>query len=206
MKEFEASYFLKNPSRYRKFFTVDGFRSHVFPMLWACWCLRRATHLGQGARVWGRPSLRLGGTCWIGDRVRLVSTIATTEVVVKRGGLLEILDGTYINYGCSIAVTNRLRIGTQCRIGPYVMISDNQFHCLEPDRRDELPESEPVTLEDNIWLGARVIVLPGVTIGMNSVIGAGSVVSRDIPPNSVAAGVPAKVIKKLSVCLDGVGC
>jgi maltose O-acetyltransferase len=74
---------------------------------------------------------------------------------------------------------------------------DNDFHRLEPERRDERPLSAPIILEENVWLGARVIVLRGVTIGAGSAIGAGSVVTRDIPPRSLAVGAPAKVIRSL---------
>ena len=77
------------------------------------------------------------------------------------------------------------------------ILIDSAFHQLDPDRRNEAPEPAPVILEDNVWLAARVIVLPGVRIGKNSVVGAGSVVTRDIPPDVLAAGIPAKVIRPL---------
>ncbi|HYP87619.1 MAG TPA: DapH/DapD/GlmU-related protein, partial [Polyangiaceae bacterium] len=59
------------------------------------------------------------------------------------------------------------------------------------------PDSAPVILEENVWLAARVIVLPGVTIGKNTVVGAGSVVTKDLPSDVLAAGIPAKVIRPL---------
>jgi maltose O-acetyltransferase len=74
---------------------------------------------------------------------------------------------------------------------------DNDFHSLEPEKRQVKPPSAPIILEENVWLGARVIVLRGVTIGKGSVIGAGSVVTKDIPPGVLAAGSPARVIRKL---------
>jgi maltose O-acetyltransferase len=74
---------------------------------------------------------------------------------------------------------------------------DNDFHRLEPERRDEIPPSAPIVLEEGVWLGVRVIVLRGVTIGAGSVVGAGSIVVRDVPPRSLAAGAPAKVIRTL---------
>ena len=77
------------------------------------------------------------------------------------------------------------------------MIIDNAFHRLEPDRRMERPESGPAVLEENVRLGARVIVMAGVTIGADSAVGAGSVVTRDVSPGSVAAGVPARVVRDL---------
>ncbi len=163
----------------------------------AQWYFRRATLGGKRVRVWGRPSIRNHGRMLIGDRVRLVSTIATTELVAGENGALEIGEGAFINYGCSIAADLLVRIGPRCNIGTHVIIMDNDFHRLEPHRRDEKPESRPIILEENVWLGGRVIVLNGVTIGKNSVIGAGSVVTRDIPANVVAAGVPARVIREL---------
>jgi len=166
-------------------------------VLSARWHLRSAAELGRRVRIWGHPVVRNEGTLRVGERVRLISTIATLEIVVNRGGTLEIGASTYINYGCSIAATELVRIGRDCNIGTYSIIMDNDYHRLEPERRSERPESAPITLGDNVWLGARVIVLRGVNIGEGSVIGAGSVVARDIPPRSLAVGAPARVIRAL---------
>lgn len=133
----------------------------------------------------------------IRDRVRLVSTIVPLEIGVGADATLEIGEGVFINYGVSLGVTKLVLIGAGSSIGPYVMMMDNDFHRLEPERRNELPPSAPIVLEDNVWLGARVTVLRGVTIGAGSVIGAASVVVHDIPPRSVAAGVPARVLRTL---------
>jgi acetyltransferase-like isoleucine patch superfamily enzyme len=148
-------------------------------------------------RVWGRPAVSNLGTLRVGDRARLVSTIATLEIAVGAEGTLEIGESTFINYGCSLGVTELVRIGAGSSIGPHVIIMDNDFHRLEPERRNELPPSAPIVLEENVWLGARVTVLRGVTIGAGSVIGATSVVVHDIPPRSLAAGVPARVLRSL---------
>ena len=163
----------------------------------AKWCLRHATHVGPRARVWGQPSVRNKGTFVAGTRLRLVSNIATLEIAIGTGGSLEIGDNVFINYGGSIAATKRVHIGSNCAIGTYAIMMDNDFHRLEPERRQEYPESAPIVLEDNVWLGARVIVLRGVTIGTGSVVGAGSVVAHDVPPRSLAVGVPARVIRSL---------
>jgi maltose O-acetyltransferase len=160
------------------------------------WYLRHASQRGSLVRVWGHPSIRNQGVMMIGDKVRLVSTIAKLELVAD-GGRLEVGHHCFINYGSSIAATQLVQIGAHCTIGTYVIIMDNQFHRLEPERRNERPESAPVIIEDNVWLGGRVIVLPGVCIGENSVIGAGSVVTKDIPAGCEAAGVPARVIRQL---------
>jgi len=163
----------------------------------ARWYFRHATRLGPKVRVWGRPAVSNWGTMMIGERLRLVSTIATTELVAGRGASLEVGDGVFINYGCSIAANQQIRIGSNCSIGTYVIMMDNDFHRLEPERRNERPDSAPIILEENVWLGARVIVLKGVTIGAGSVVAAGSVVVKDVPPRSLAAGVPARVLRSL---------
>lgn len=166
-------------------------------VLRAKWYLRHATHIGNKTRVWGRPAVVNHGEMLLGERLRLVSTVATTEIAVGRNGRLEIGESVFINYGSTIAAQESIYIGPNCNIGTFVMMMDNSFHRLEPERRLESPESAPIVLEENVWLGGRVIVLPGVCIGAGSAVGAGSVVTKDIPPRSLAVGVPAKVIREL---------
>ena len=68
---------------------------------------------------------------------------------------------------------------------------------VEPDKRRSYITAEPITIETNVWIGATATILPGVTIGANSVVAAGAVVTRDVPPATLVAGVPAKVIRNL---------
>ena len=161
------------------------------------WYLRNATMLGSRVRLRGRPRVVARGQLLVGDRVQLVSDVATLEVVAESGGRLEIGDRVLLNFGCSIVAFERVTIGARSLIGPHCMIMDTPFHHLEPDRRLEAPDTDPISIGENVWLGARVVVLPGVTIGDNSVVGIGSVVTSDVPPNSVAVGVPARVIRSL---------
>jgi acetyltransferase-like isoleucine patch superfamily enzyme len=163
----------------------------------ARWYLRHADAVGPRVRVRGRPVVKNWGRMVVGDRTQLVSTVATLELVAMKGGTLEIGPRTLINYGGSIAAHERVTIGERCLIGTHAIIIDNDFHRLEPERRLEHPESRPITIGDNVWIGARVIVLPGVSIGADSCIAAGSVVVEDIPPRTLAAGVPARVIRQL---------
>ena len=139
------------------------------------WYLRSAERLGTRVRVWGSPVIHNTGRLLIGDRVRIVSTISTVELAISEGGCLDIGDNVYINCGCSIGATQLVRIGANCSIGSNVTMMDNDFHRIEPERRNELPPSAPIVLEEGVWLGVRVIVLRGVTIGAGSVVGAGSV-------------------------------
>jgi maltose O-acetyltransferase len=163
----------------------------------ARWSLRKADHVGDRVRLRGRPAVSNYGRMVIGRRVQLVSTIATLELVSGEGGLLEIGEATLINFGCSLVATELVRIGADCHIGPYTMILDNGFHRVEPERRLERPPSQPIVIEDNVWIGVRSMLMPGVTVGRDSCVGAGSVVTADVPPRTLVAGVPARQIRKL---------
>lgn len=91
----------------------------------------------------------------------------------------------------SITCFKRIEIGNNVRIGANCVIADGDFHLEDP----RVGAPKPITIKDNVWLGYGVIVMKGVTIGENSIIGMNSIVTSDIPANSVAAGVPARVIK-----------
>jgi acetyltransferase-like isoleucine patch superfamily enzyme len=145
------------------------------------------TRLVGRARVFGHSRITLG------DRVLLLGTTVPVEIAALGKGRIDIGDGTSINYGTSIAAYDSVTIGRNCRIGQYVIINDNDFHDIE--NKLLLPPSRPVILEDGVWLGARVIVQKGVHIGHDAVIGAGSVVTRDIPARCVAAGMPARAVR-----------
>lgn len=104
---------------------------------------------------------------------------------------------TFINFNLTALDVAPIRIGEDCQIGPNVQLL-TPTHPLEPGpRRDKLEGSKPITIGDNVWLGGGVIVCPGVSIGENSVIGAGSVVTKDIPANALAVGNPARVVREL---------
>jgi maltose O-acetyltransferase len=163
----------------------------------AQWHLRSATEVARTARLIGRPVVSNQGTLIVRDRVQLISTVATLELATGPDGVLDIGARSFVNYGTSLSAMLLVKIGPRCQIGTYCLLMDNDFHRVEPERRLERPESAPIVLEENVWLGARVVVMSGVTIGEGSVIGAGSVVTRDIPARTIAAGVPAKVIREL---------
>lgn len=163
----------------------------------ARWYLRRATSVGPRTRLRGRPRVIARGTFAVGDRVQLVSTPARLELVAEAGGTLSIGRRTLVNFGTSIVALDRVTIGERCLIGPHCMIMDTGFHHVDPDRRLDPPTAQPIVIEDNVWIGARSVVLPGVTIGHDSVVGIGSVVTRDVAPRTVVVGVPAKVVRHL---------
>ena len=98
----------------------------------------------------------------------------------------------------SIIALQKVVMGTDCLVGDGVCIYDADFHEIEPDYRHNGPGlCAPVTIVDNVWLGSRAMVLKGVSIGENSIIAPMSVVTKDIPANVIAAGIPAKTIQNL---------
>ncbi len=102
----------------------------------------------------------------------------------------------YINVNCSFIDDGEIEIQDNVEFGPNVVIA-TVGHPLDPSLRP-LMYAEKVTIKKNCWIGASVTILPGVTIGENSVIGAGSVVTKDIPDNVIAYGSPCKVIRELN--------
>ena len=108
-----------------------------------------------------------------------------------RGARITVGDGTYFNRGAEIVAAASVTIGRDCAIGRDVIIMDSDQHAMPGERFI----AKPVQIEDRVWIGARSIVLKGVTIGHDSVVGAGSIVTRDIPPLSIAVGQPARVIR-----------
>lgn len=104
-------------------------------------------------------------------------------------------DGTYINMNCNFVDDGEIRIGKNVLFGPAVTIATTG-HPVNPNLRQYM-YADPVEIGDNCWIGANVVILPGVTIGANSVIGAGSVVVRDIPENCVAVGNPCRVLREI---------
>ena len=100
---------------------------------------------------------------------------------------------TFMNFNCVILDVLPVRIGDDCQIGPAVQIYTAD-HPLDPEqRRSGLESGRPVVIGNNVWIGGAAIILPGVTIGDNAVVGAGSVVTRDVPAGVVVVGNPARV-------------
>jgi len=124
------------------------------------------------------------------------------NVNVERGAWfgynLEIGDNSGIGVNAQLYTAGGIVIGDNVMMGPDVVIltQNHRYDDITRPMREQGYERAPVIIEDDVWIGTRVIVLPGVRIGQGSIIAAGAVVTRDIPPFSVVGGNPAKVIKK----------
>lgn len=157
--------------------------------------LRDVDEVGPGVRTLQQPRIDNRGFMSIGANTLLRSVNVPVELATEPGARLIIGRDCSINYGVSIGCTQSISLGERCRLGPYVMIVDSAFHELL--ERSKRPPSMPVVIEDDVWLGAKTSVLPGITIGRGAVVGTGSVVTKDVPPFAVVAGVPAKIVKHL---------
>lgn len=123
------------------------------------------------------------------------STIIFVPFYTNFGQHIKIGRQVFINHDCSFLDMGGITIEDNVQIGPKVsLITEN--HPLAPSQRKDL-ELKGILLKKNAWLGAGVTILPGVTIGENAIVAAGSVVSKDVAANTVVAGVPAKVIKTI---------
>lgn len=149
----------------------------------------------------GKKMVELGKglTTGIGCRIEAFIRDGNKDVKILFG------DNVQLNDYVHISAVQSVRIGNNVLMASHVYISDNSHGSYKGDNHDTPPEISPiqrpyfvapVTIGDKVWIGEGVIVLPGVSIGEGSIIGAHSIVNRDIPDNCIAAGSPAKVIKK----------
>lgn len=128
--------------------------------------------IGQNAVIWPPFYCSYGKNTYLGDHV-------------------------FMNYMCTIFDNNEVRIGNHVMIGPAVQIY-TVAHDLQAETRNQGWEvARAIEIEENVWIGGGAILLPGVKIGRNAVVGAGAVVSRNVPANSVVVGNPARVIREI---------
>lgn len=147
----------------------------------------------------GNPLISVGEYCTINGNMTIIGRTSQ-----KNRPKLTIGNKVFIGYGTGIFIGNEIIIGDYCLISEGCILRGYPGHPLDPaSRLAGLAEDESqvgkIVLEKNVWLGQGVKINPGVTIGENSVIATGSIVTKDIPANVLAAGVPAKIIKTVGV-------
>ncbi|MCW5296675.1 sugar O-acetyltransferase [Herbaspirillum lusitanum] len=116
-------------------------------------------------------------------------TTGGTDIAIGRN--------VFINQNCTIYDLGGVHIGDDVMIGPNVSIITSG-HPLEPSRRRDCVVAKPIRIEKNVWIGAGATIIGGVTVGENAVVGAGSVVTRDVPPDTLVGGNPARVIRSIA--------
>ncbi|TFZ07676.1 sugar O-acetyltransferase [Ramlibacter humi] len=132
------------------------------------------------------------------------AAIVTSPFFCDYGTQIELGEGAYFNFNCVVLDVCRVRIGARTLIGPAVQVY-TPLHPLDAVERRGTEYGAPVDIGEDVWIGGGAIVLPGVTIGDRAVIGAGSVVTRDVPADVFAAGNPCRVIRSLVPSPSGGG-
>ena len=168
----------------------------VMAVVRARWQLRRCDFVGTRTRIAGRVQVNNFGTMRIGNNVNIRATHVPVELGTLPGGTLLIGDNTFINSGVSLCAQESVTIGKNCAIGNYTLIMDTDFHAI-----GDLTQSSaarPVIIEDNVWLAARVTILKGVRVGRGAVVAAGAVVTKDVAPYTIVAGVPARFLRSIT--------
>ncbi|MFB7241633.1 sugar O-acetyltransferase [Streptomyces populi] len=116
---------------------------------------------------------------------------------VDYGSHLHVGEGTFVNFGLTALDVAPIRIGRDVLIGPNVQLLTPTHPVAPEPRRAKWEAARPITIGDNVWIGGMAVICPGVSIGDNSVIGAGAVVTRDLPADVVAVGNPARVVRSV---------
>jgi acetyltransferase-like isoleucine patch superfamily enzyme len=161
--------------------------------------IRGRARVPLSVRLFGKIRVSGQGETIFGESVTLSGRIVPLEFLAYEGARIAIGAHTFINYGTSMSAYASITVGRHCHLGHYTLILDNNEHDARFHGR--LPASKPVVIEDHVWVGSRVTILPGVRVGEHTTIGAGSVVTKSVPPYSVAVGNPARVVRNLLECL-----
>ncbi|MEM6314435.1 MAG: DapH/DapD/GlmU-related protein, partial [Planctomycetota bacterium] len=152
------------------------------------WCRRfNATPAGSAAA----EALLRGIFAGVGDRPEIMPPFQCDY-----GRHITVGDRFFANFGCVMLDCARITFGNDCMLGPNVQLY-TPHHALDPAlRADGVETSLPITIGDRVWIGGNAVVLPGVSIGSDTTIGAGSVVTKDVPAGVVAVGNPCRVIRE----------
>lgn len=165
----------------------------------------------EGARIFNES----------GEKERLIignHVLVAGMIRIAPHGMLTIGDYSYVGPGATIGSAVSIKIGSYVGIGPYANISDNNNHPTDPEKRIghrikvspggegyptmgtawELSEKVPIIIGDNVWIGAYSHIGKGVTIGEGAIVARQAVVTKDVPPYTIVAGNPARIVKKLS--------
>ncbi|WP_277425577.1 DapH/DapD/GlmU-related protein [Pseudomonas synxantha] len=184
------------PSMRSKYSTLDFFR-----LAWSFTTTKifysPARIIRQPTRIRGWENMSIGTGFTTGQYCRI-------EAANGKEGKKTLTIGSHveINDACHIAALDSITIGNNVLIASQVYITDHDHGeitkeelLIHPNQRKLV--YAPVVIEDDVWIGEKVAILKGVTVGKGSVIGAGAVVTKDVPPYSVAAGIPARILKTL---------
>lgn len=157
--------------------------------------LMRCNKVGRMVFTRSKPQIKNNGYISIGSYNTIWSDISNTRIAAHNGGIVQIGSNNFIN-GVFISASDKVVLGNNIKIGPQTMIMDSDFHSVDDHNAEGA--SSGIVIEDDVWIGARCVILKGVTVAKGAVVGVGSVVTQSVPPNAIVAGVPAKLIRMKS--------
>lgn len=160
----------------------------------------RCERVGRNFNLQGGIPLVMGHLrIRIGDNVRISGVTTFTAARLAEEPVLEIGDHSYVGYQVTITVGARVSIGRHVLIANRVLVAGDDGHPADPVARRTQPGrgTGTVVIEDDVWICDAAVILKGVTVGAGSIIGAGAVVTEDVPPRSLLAGNPARVVRTL---------
>jgi acetyltransferase-like isoleucine patch superfamily enzyme len=189
------------------------YRLHVGCREGLIWALRffwyeplfrsQCASVGEGFQMEKLPYITGRGLITIGSGVRLSGkpSVGFSNRLLARPEL-SVGDDTFVGHDCSFGIALSVRVGSHCYLAGGVSVRDFDGHPVDARRRRAKeptpPEAiRPVVIGDDVWVGAGAVILKGVTVGVRSIVAAGAVVTRDVPPDTVVAGNPARVVKEL---------
>ena len=152
---------------------------------------RKFYALGRGLNVIGNLKVHGPGKIMAGRNLNFRAVVSMTELYADKGASILIGDNVTINEGSIISAQQLIEIGDESIIAGAI-IYDTDWHGIDGEKT----KTAPVHIGKHVWIGMRTIILKGVTIGDNSIVGAGSIVTEDVAANTIVAGNPAKQIKK----------
>jgi maltose O-acetyltransferase len=137
----------------------------------------------------------------VGFQIGRGTIFAGTPIITLAGNKYKNLligEGCWFNFDCVFDLGAQIRIGSKAYMGHGVLVLTRSHEVGTSRQRALALVAKPVNIGNGVWLGSRSTILPGVTIGEGAIVAAGSVVNRDVPPNTLVAGVPARVVKELT--------
>jgi acetyltransferase-like isoleucine patch superfamily enzyme len=147
----------------------------------ARWLFRGLRAVGSNVAAYGPLVVKHEGPIHLGDRLTFAGGMMPSTLTTHPGARLVIGDDTQFNYGVSLEAWESVTVGARCMFASFVRVSDRDGH-----------RTAPIVIEDDVWVAHGAIIMPGVRVGARSVVSAGSIVTQDVPPDSLAMGNPAR--------------
>ncbi|MCP3101862.1 acyltransferase [Myxococcus sp. K15C18031901] len=147
----------------------------------ARWLFRSVQLRGHNVAAYGPMAVQNDGIIALGDRLTFVGGMMPSSLVCHPGARLTIGDDTQFNYGVSLEAWESVSVGARCMFASFVRLGDRDGQ-----------RTAPIVIEDDVWVAHGAIIMPGVRVGARSVVAAGSIVTQDVPPDTLAMGNPAR--------------